>query len=878
MKRIILLVLMAGILFVASHAFAGTLTLPEHLAKAIASADMHSSDGKTVTATLSQDTNASGDVTYTVSLDVDASSVTKMNFDSADLSGITSADFVSFDTYFSGLESLRLELPASYSGTFGLSLGHLAELDMSGSKADFNLSVYGFPKLESLKADNCPELKAVNLAAVIPVKEGSSSMMMIFGGGTQESTVATSPLSSLKHIDLSSCPALDRLGYVLSVDAGMFAGLFGTGGNTEPAGWKTHSVITIVRDATTYFPDDTSHPKGSAGLDISTLMGGDTSNDDGSIGTYSGKDVNLLPALASLNLKDSGTQDSDHISEIDIPNLLSLVSADFSGMTQLESLTLPAGETLTSLDLTGDAALLSLDLSDTRGFVFPEGFTTLAGLVKFRMSNRQEVDSVDVSSFTKLTELEMANDSLEALDVSSNTSLQKLYVSNNEILSLDLSKHSTLLTVDVRNNKLTKVDLSRNTSLRVNSNSAEDSAVSLSAQIREMDGARKKFFDFRDAGLGPKDFGHIVASSVKGDGTNALAFDPESGMAAFASYPSLITYDYESGLYYESSSEPICMSVRLLWDVSGQKPLISPVDARISGRVGDGEITPLVITADSYEAVTWTSSPETLPAGLEKIADSWSFTIGGEPNEEYDGTVIITARNSNGESESATVHIKIAPAAEETNTGPGTGTNVEVVPVPYPVPESAPSSGTEDSTAQLITVTPVSAEITASVDSGSITPVVIVADSYTPVTWTLYPEEMPAGLETTINGRVLVISGTPEAEFSGYLIVAATNEAGNSGYSAVKIEIATVQPEPESDDEPVPAPDIESDDEPVPLPPDVESDDEPAPVPPDVESDDEPVPDMPADNDVQSSGGSSGCNSGFGAVILAVIVMRKRSQ
>lgn len=168
-------------------------------------------------------------------------------------------------------------------------------------------------------------------------------------------------------------------------------------------------------------------------------------------------------------------------------------------------------------------------------------------------------------------------------------------------------------------------------------------------------------------GIEPVDFGNIVVSSIKGDGVSAAEFDPASGIATFESYPSLITYSYESGLYYEANSEPICMNVRLLRDVSGERPLISPVSAEISAAAKNGEIQPLVITADSYEAVTWSTSPEELPAGLEKIADGWSFTIRGEPEAEYSGTLIVTAKNNNGDSESATIDINIAPAEIDTS-------------------------------------------------------------------------------------------------------------------------------------------------------------------------------------------------------------------
>lgn len=368
---------------------------------------------------------------------------------------------------------------------------------------------------------------------------------------------------------------------------------------------------------------------------------------------YLGETVNLVPSLKRINLRNSGT--GGVISEIDISGVNSLVSADFSGMTQLNSIKLPVGNTLTSLNLSGNNALLELDLSETQGFIFPEGFKTLTSLRNFTMSNRAEVDSVDLSSFTRLTKLEMTNDSLETLDLSANKTLESLYAANNRISSLDLSNNVMLTNIDVSNNNLTKIDLYRNMNLV---KTTEYPMVLVSGQVRKIDGAISNVFDFRRVGIQTYEFTNIVADSIKGDNVKAESFDPHNGTAVFSFIPSVIEYEYRSGIYY-STTEPVCMNVRLLLDISGQVPFISLTTAEITVSADAGPIKPVIITAYSNSPVTWISNPETMPAGLEKITDSWTFTISGEPKEAYSGTVIVTARNENGNSESATVKINI---------------------------------------------------------------------------------------------------------------------------------------------------------------------------------------------------------------------------
>ena len=551
---------------------------------------MFDSDGNKITAIIiSTDTTTSTDVTspdtsssntssdvVTLSLDVSADSVAVIDFSGVDLS-VTNQDFESFDV-FTGLEKLTIALPDTFTGEFLPSFDKLAFLDVSGSTAEFILSLYSSVNLVSVDASNSTNLKAVNLALVRTETlssdssdDDSTSSLASLLGGDSGSQLLTSPLRSLVNLSLSSCTNLNRVGYALNTSSGFSLGgsgsssIFGgSSSSTTPCGYKAYTVITALRNGTVYLHSDMSYADSQGFNILQMLMGG--SGDE--ITAYTGVTVNLVPALQTFSLKDSGIASDDYISYIDIPEMSALVSADFSGMTALNYITLPAGETLTALDLTGDTALLSLDLTDTLGFTFPEGFETLTGLLKFRMVNREEIDSVDLTHFTKLTDLDMNNDSLTSLNLSSNKYLQKLWVANNEMLSLDLYGISTLQKIDVRNNMLTKIDLARNINTHVNSNSTENSAALLSAQLREMDGNRQKVFDFRDAGLQPREFGNISASSIKGDGVPAVTFNPQSGRATFESYPSLITYNYESGLYYESNGEPVYMNVRLLWNVS----------------------------------------------------------------------------------------------------------------------------------------------------------------------------------------------------------------------------------------------------------------------------------------------------------------------
>lgn len=223
MRRVFSLALLTGIIFLSAFSqitSAETVTLSENLAKAVASAELRDENGHTITATLTSQDVASGDdspdIEYSVILSrddegINASDVASMNFDGADLDGITSGDFESFDV-FSGLEYLRIALPDSFNGEFLPSFEKLSLLDVSGSTAEFILSLYKSVNVVSVDASSCSNLKAVNLALIrsetVSSDSGSdtSGMGGMFGGGQSSSELLSAPLSSLVSLNLSSNP------------------------------------------------------------------------------------------------------------------------------------------------------------------------------------------------------------------------------------------------------------------------------------------------------------------------------------------------------------------------------------------------------------------------------------------------------------------------------------------------------------------------------------------------------------------------------------------------------------------------------------------------------------------------------------------------
>ncbi|MBQ6113085.1 MAG: hypothetical protein IJL10_02360, partial [Synergistaceae bacterium] len=400
MKRLFscLAVLFVTCFFLTEAVEAAVTLSSAELASALGKAVLMDSEGKELTAEVN-----GADLTLKSGDDeVEASSVVYIEFSEGDESeALTAINKGDFDD-FTGLETLYLD-----------KCTELTAIDLSGNTTIQVLNVSNLSKVKTINASGMDKLRDVHIATL--EVEASNSMAGMMGGSSEPSscTLDSDVLSALTSFDLSENPGLNSVGCLLLKEASSMMGM--GGGDPSKYGDKAHAVLTSLKKGSEYLRSEASY---AIEEDDSSGFSFGTTNNDDTLGIYSGEDVNLLPALATLNLKDSGLGTSDYIKEIDIDLLTALTSADLSGMTRLSSVSLPSGTTLTALDLTNDTALESLNLTNTRGFVFPTGFKTLTGLLRFYMSDREEVDSIDVTPFTKLAELNLAGDALTSLDIS----------------------------------------------------------------------------------------------------------------------------------------------------------------------------------------------------------------------------------------------------------------------------------------------------------------------------------------------------------------------------------------------------------------------------------------------------------------------------
>ncbi|MBG6132726.1 Leucine-rich repeat (LRR) protein [Aquimarina sp. EL_43] len=101
------------------------------------------------------------------------------------------------------------------------------------------------------------------------------------------------------------------------------------------------------------------------------------------------------------------------------------------------------------------------DISDLTGI---EDFQSLELL----LCRRSNVETIDISNNTKLTHLNLVDNSLTSIDLSNNVLLEELYISDNENLeSIDVSSLPLLTTLSASNTGMNTVDISNNPVLRV---------------------------------------------------------------------------------------------------------------------------------------------------------------------------------------------------------------------------------------------------------------------------------------------------------------------------------------------------------------------------------------------------------------------------
>ena len=565
MKRLFSCLTVLFVLAVSLTDAVEAVTLPSaELANALTKAVIIDSQDRTLSADIdSSDVDGKTVILKSGDVEIAASSVVYIEFsegeESQALTGIQRNDF----NDFTGLTTLYLN-----------NCTELTAIDLSGNGSIQVLNVSNLSKVRTINASSMRKLRDVHIATLSV--ESSNPMSMMMGGETAPSscTLTTGILSALTNFDLSGNPSLSSVNYLLLKEAGsMFGGggSFGGGGNNTPSkyGAKAHAVLTSLKNGSQFLRSETSYAieeEDTSGF--GSFLGGGT---DDTLGVYSEADVNLMPALTTLNLRNSGLGTSgtfDYVKEIDIDLLTALNSVNFSGMTRLSNVSLPRGTALRTLDLTGDSALESLELSYTKGFVFPIGFETLTGLLELRMYGREEVNAIDVTPFTELAKLNLTGDRLTSLDISRNKELVTLYIGNNMVRELDLSEHTKIRSLDISNNSIVKIDLSRNINIRSHADPSENADIRLSSQTREMTTEMSKTFNFRELypQLTPVERGNIVWESIEGNGIRPVSFDVAKGTATFSYYPALITYDYKSGINYENTSTPLCMNVRLIWN------------------------------------------------------------------------------------------------------------------------------------------------------------------------------------------------------------------------------------------------------------------------------------------------------------------------
>lgn len=128
---------------------------------------------------------------------------------------------------------------------------------------------------------------------------------------------------------------------------------------------------------------------------------------------------------------------------------------------------------LSNYDLNNDMSLNEAEIASVKNInISNQSCDSLEGIGYFYnleslICDNNNIDSLDLSSNTKLIKLECNNNQLTTLDLSNNASLEYLNCYGNSINNLDVSKCSSLYHLDCQSNDLESIDISNNTKLIV---------------------------------------------------------------------------------------------------------------------------------------------------------------------------------------------------------------------------------------------------------------------------------------------------------------------------------------------------------------------------------------------------------------------------
>ena len=311
-----------------------------------------------------------------------------------------------------------------------------------------------------------------------------------------------------------------------------------------------------------------------------------------------------------------------------------------------------------------------------------------------------QLTSLDVSGLTALIYLYCSYNQLTSLDVSQNTKLDNLDCSNNQLTALDVSGLTVLSSLSCSDNQLTALDVSQNTNL-MSLYTGGNRFVSLDLSSRTFNGlvlygqTRDGFELTKSGDNWTADLGALVGtayigkiSDVQGDGSPAASY--AGGVATFTSRPGSVTYLYNTGATAASDPDAHNMEVtlnvlsaleKLNVTISGNETLtVKPgetgsvtLTAEVSGDSSDSTTALLSGASEDLYDLTWTASPDPLPAGLSfsngvlsvaataagthtvEITATVSSSDTGITAGTASHTVTVTAGNTPGPSPAATL-------------------------------------------------------------------------------------------------------------------------------------------------------------------------------------------------------------------------------
>ena len=178
-------------------------------------------------------------------------------------------------------------------------------------------------------------------------------------------------------------------------------------------------------------------------------------------------DADFEAALEALKYDDiSGdgqvpTALIENVIDLDISGKSIADVTGIEGFVSLETLR-AASNDLISVDVSSNTKLKNLDLrtNDIENIDLSSNI-----LLEEVVVLRNKLSSINVQNCTALKRLVVQDNLLTAIDLSTNTALEDLGISSNKLTSIDVSKNTSLTNLELGGNELTSLDLSLNTDL-----------------------------------------------------------------------------------------------------------------------------------------------------------------------------------------------------------------------------------------------------------------------------------------------------------------------------------------------------------------------------------------------------------------------------